>query len=707
MIEYDYILKQDMKSQIAEYPPAFRKKIEKNVAKLVGHNSSGKSTLLNFIAISAHGLDNRVEMTPPLRQRIEDIYESEDSDFEFEMLVDNTYSNTALKFTVSKQGHIGKNNKSKVIKIEESINRSDFKELPKESFLKKYRLIYDMPDRPMERIQELIKETERAEKKCQENVRNLKNTLRDLVGEINRSKDQGKIDETKRKLDSAKIELKEKEKQHIDAKILHDKLKRLYGAVNIKEKHSKYRAEFSEYNQKSKNKEEGKKRDKKAYAVYSANVRSIETSLEYSKNLQAMSMNKLNNLNLDSKKLTLWSNFKIDKNEFFQTKTIPVGFFMAAQDVEEEIDKHYHSEENKVQDGKKKILERIMDVLKPHLDDDLSILDKSMKDLYDALKGEIESIYESVKIYNLAMEAKSDVVSSRRHAKKAEELILKLGPKPESDDDDPECLIELKGSVDKLYNDLKSAINEASAEGITEDNYEIVLKELRRDLFLEKYIDSTAAHISENLRLSTATYQRLGEEINGSNGLVKKVTKLETIWEGLTDAKDHEMKEYSSELSILEKELDIISSDLSKKNDILNAVIDSKLKKIEPDQIQFLKLVWSNLGQRLGTVQHARKNYDVRNVNMIERHIEAMDGTLIKFSHMGTGESQMAYLMGLLNTTDDKVLIALFDEVDHMDPTVIRSVQDKLWDLHTQGKLIIGLMAAPGISTEVEYYERS
>ena len=90
---------------------------------------------------------------------------------------------------------------------------------------------------------------------------------------------------------------------------------------------------------------------------------------------------------------------------------------------------------------------------------------------------------------------------------------------------------------------------------------------------------------------------------------------------------------------------------------------------------------------------------------MNRRVVIAQSGSEIPFKDMGTGESQLAYLSGLLNIDDGRTLIALFDEVDHMDPDIISKIKDRMKTLCDEGKLLIGIMAAPAIGTEVEICE--
>jgi len=703
MIEYDYTLHRDLKSQSYEYKPSFAKKIG-NVSKLKGRNSSGKTTLLNFIAISAYGLDHRVDMIPELQQKIKYLYESEDSDFEFEMVVDNVHSKTKLKFKTLKQGHIS-GNKHKSIQIEESIDNLPFESLNKEQFLKKYRLIYDMPYRPMKRIQELVRETEHAEKNCRDDVDRLRTTLRTMKREIDRSKDQKSIEELEKKLQGSKEELASAERQLDIKKIFKNKLECLYNAVNVCEKHKKYVAALKNQMKNEKNKTEKDSKDRRACNEYDAKLREAREHLEKAKSNMVSSIEPLKKLDLDSKILFMWCDFSVDIDSWLNTKKVPVdSISKSAQSIEHEIFDKYHSSELKAQNEKKDILIKIMGILQPHLDNGMLILDKDMKSFFKELGDEVKSINKNTEIYKHAVDAETAVKNTRNYVTYADKLISELGPKPNYNDDNSEFLKELATNVDKLYQEFSSAIDNALPFGITEVNYVDIIEEICEDPSLEKYIDSTAAHLYDVLLPISKEIDTLDKKISGENGLIKIIGNYDGRLEILKNAKDHEMKEYNSELAILEKELQIISEDLANKHKILELVANDKLGE-EKGQTQFLELVWLNIGRRLGTVQHVGKNYDVLAVNMKKGFIETKEGIRINFEGMGTGESQRAYLMGILNNTDKRTLIALFDEVEHMDPFVIKSIQDKLSELYTQGKLLIGLMAAPGESVEAINYE--
>ncbi len=59
---------------------------------------------------------------------------------------------------------------------------------------------------------------------------------------------------------------------------------------------------------------------------------------------------------------------------------------------------------------------------------------------------------------------------------------------------------------------------------------------------------------------------------------------------------------------------------------------------------------------------------------------------------MGTGQGQSAYLLGLLNTNDNRKIIALFDEVAMMDFFSLEPIYKKFKDLYDADRLLVGIV---------------
>ena len=69
---------------------------------------------------------------------------------------------------------------------------------------------------------------------------------------------------------------------------------------------------------------------------------------------------------------------------------------------------------------------------------------------------------------------------------------------------------------------------------------------------------------------------------------------------------------------------------------------------------------------------------------------------------MGTGQSQSAYLTGLLNTKDDRrKIIALFDEVAMMDSVSLESIYKKFRELYESDRLIAGIVVQKSDSVRI------
>ena len=99
------------------------------------------------------------------------------------------------------------------------------------------------------------------------------------------------------------------------------------------------------------------------------------------------------------------------------------------------------------------------------------------------------------------------------------------------------------------------------------------------------------------------------------------------------------------------------------------------------------------LGSRIENFRHIDKNYNATKVDLVSGIIFTSEGTPIYLSDMGTGQSQSAYLLGLLNVKDDKrKIIALFDEIAMMDKISLEPIIFKMKQLYDDEKLLFGII---------------
>ena len=138
MIEYDYTMEKSDGCETKDFFPSFDTTLP-NVAILRGHNSSGKSTLMDLIALSLYGIDSP-EVISKLKEKLDYLKTANNSDFNFRLKANN--GDRILSACIQKSGYI-EGNGSWECSIEESIDGITFNELTKEKFRKKYRVIYD------------------------------------------------------------------------------------------------------------------------------------------------------------------------------------------------------------------------------------------------------------------------------------------------------------------------------------------------------------------------------------------------------------------------------------------------------------------------------------------------------------------------------------------------------------------------------------
>ena len=127
----------------------------------------------------------------------------------------------------------------------------------------------------------------------------------------------------------------------------------------------------------------------------------------------------------------------------------------------------------------------------------------------------------------------------------------------------------------------------------------------------------------------------------------------------------------------------------------INDIIDKKpisKNNTNPIQLKYLEEVSKYLGKRVGTIRHINDMYDVKEINLLDGIVKTTQGKIIRLSDFGTGQSQSAYLLGKLNTEDERPLIALFDEVAMMDDYSLELVFQKLRELYHGNRLVAAIV---------------
>ncbi len=197
MIKYDYRIERHEGDEIRNYVPDQIPKELSDVVYIEGPNSSGKSTLLNLIAIGFYG--DRLsanEINPELKEKIDNLLSSDYQKLQFEIEINNDALSTTIK---ASKDNLNKP-EIKLVKIEQGVEKS----IPFNQFKKEYKLIYDIPNNPLDRLKELLREVETSFLEMGNKITRLNNTLFETIKNVSEGKNPKRISELNEKLEKAK-----------------------------------------------------------------------------------------------------------------------------------------------------------------------------------------------------------------------------------------------------------------------------------------------------------------------------------------------------------------------------------------------------------------------------------------------------------------------------------------------------------------------
>ena len=121
----------------------------------------------------------------------------------------------------------------------------------------------------------------------------------------------------------------------------------------------------------------------------------------------------------------------------------------------------------------------------------------------------------------------------------------------------------------------------------------------------------------------------------------------------------------------------------------------------DPEKKLYFDEVSVYLASIMKNIKHIDKTYAVKKIDMLGREVFASDGTVIKFDYFGTGQSQSAYLRGLLSRADKRKLVVLFDEISNMDTDSLEPIREKISELYSKGSLVMAMLVQKGDQTRV------
>jgi len=707
MIEFDYHIQRDEGDEVKNYYPDKIPKELPNLVYIEGPNSSGKSTLLHLIGLSFFGVEKtNKSINPALRRKMLDLIDSKHQKVKFNIKITSRNGNVIL---FSNKPDFN----SDIERIE--ILGNEKYPLLWESFKEKYNLIYDIPDNPTERLIQLINTINTNQNNIGHRVEVFETYLKNIINNIQDSYNPDAIDQLKKNLTLSKNDLIQIEKELNLSEKEYVLLKKYTYCNNYN--HYLLELEKNENILRGLKVKQGKNvsKKKKVNKKWESLRNDLTESLIELQKLKYELTNILEKIIPNDNKhiLEMWSKLNLsdakDNLEFSNLFTKGITTFkLILYDIEKEKDNN----ENLL---KAKLIQDLIQFLKQYESIDVTIpgIDSSIKNFILKLESE-RSKYENLIIESENISNAKDLLD--RIATKKDYIEKKYFPelikiqkefkdKMEIFTIDDDCTKEietLSRNIKNIEKYVEHYENECIKLNIDTNNFEEILLDLNSINELQPYHNYTENQLLEKISNLQNNIEDLKEKRDEKKFHINQyLNDIET----LENKKPHKYQEHLEDLNRILNTCQILRQKLlTKYPKLINKILErnySSMKNVPDEEKNYYEKVSRYLGRKIGEIRHINSEYKVDKVDLISNIIYTKSGKQIRLTEMGTGQSQSAYLLGKLNSSDDRKIIALFDEVAMMDKESLKPIFKKLKELYESDKLLIGIVVQIGDSIKV------
>jgi len=705
MIKIDYLIERDEGDEIISYKPDLIPTEIPNVAYIQGPNSSGKSTLLNLIALAFYGdkLEND-EIDQNLRDRIDNLINSDHQKINFNIEIENDLM--GVKLTSKKE-----NLNNKDIKVRKQDENGEYL-ISADRFQKEYKLIYDIPNNPLERLPNLLNNIKNDQRNVKYKLSLLRNLLRDIIKEIQDAKDPEIIEKLKEDIEEKQKLLGKREKE-ISKLAKSNRLVKKYYFSRFLNSYINKRKEYRN-RKKSIEKEERKfeREQSRAFKASRKQFEQLETNISQAESLFDDIKEILPNLieKSDEDRYSLWVDSDI-RNEIIQPDLYD-SLREQSEYFEEYLDEKllYEKQQSAQELEMKKLIDSLIGILNSFKSDELKVpvVDLPVNEFINSLKEDLEEYNTvTVKIRNIGncKDLLGKLIQSMNDAIKHRKTIESIKDDISGEDFDKLAVESELSELDSKIENISNKIEDMEKRALKNDFDPTSLPSEYEDLREKPELDSYELYNQEQLA------DLITEKTSKEKKYIKDSQRLETLIEDkkeevkrLENKEPHKFHEHFTSLKSLLKHTQSMEKKFLQFDQYVEKILNKKIDNtnLTKDEQLYLDSVGSYLAGKVDTIRHIDKIHKIRNIDVVLEKISTVEGKEIRFSDLGTGQGQAAYLDTLLSMSEDKKIIALFDEVAMMDEKSLGPIKSKLKDLYKNKKLLMAIIVQKGETVEVE-----
>jgi exonuclease SbcC len=697
MIEYDYLMERDEGDEKREFKPGKIPKKLDNITYIEGPNSSGKSTLLNIVALGFYGLRNTT-LNPELTYKIAKLSSSHQK-IRFHIKIKSKNESFQL---ISEKSNL---NKPEIV-VKEIVNKKEAI-LSKELFERKYNLIYDIPDNPTQRLQQLVLDIKDLQIQYSHRIGSLKAYVKEIITAIKNARDPERVTDLQNQLKECLTEKESAESTLEEFKKQRDALEdytyhRLY--MDYKDKIRQIKDRIFELERKSHITEKKNRIENKEYSVLIEDVKGRIKEMEVKFNEVTVLLNAALDTN-NKHLLKIWE--KIDLSKALQEFNFEEEFESLIIQFKNILSEQITAMEGEDSTKEAGLYNDLLEVLENYKNTKINIpgLEKNITEFMNDLKKAAAKYESKTNLKKNCEQADADLAILRRSME-----YLNRGIFPE--------LKKLK--LTKSYN-FSDYIEDTAEKEIEDLKKQLGILQGKYEEYDSKYSSRgkpDESKIKSHLGIKIKEYERYTEDqlrekikmynksINEENIKFKEREHTETIvtseLERLKNKKPHKYQNNLETLNHLFNKLNTMEAKFLDYRKFIEAIKDRNLpEKISQEQKTYTESIFEFLAQRVGKLRHIEREYTPIKIDIVNGIIYTQEKKNIHLSDMGTGQSQSAYLKGLLNTSDKRKMIVMFDEIAMMDSHSLEPIYKKLRELYEEGKLIMAIVVQRGEDVNV------
>lgn len=689
MIEYNYEIIRNEHDENTVFTPDKIPTTLNNLVRIEGPNSVGKSTLLHILAIGLYGLKNE-SIPQSLKRKMLNLYDSDHQKLQFNINISN--GDKSLQVISQKLNHDVP--EIEVYELENGVKKS----LSYETFTRKYRLIYDIPENPTDRLNNLTAEIRNSQLVYGNKVSFFKGYLHETITAIRNSQDPTKLRDYKIQLEKAQDNKKILEQEIMLSEEELDMLKKAtyYKYYNhYHDLQESLQADLERLQKQIKKIVRTEKKQNDTYntfkKIFSEKTFEMESDFNRVTGLlvKILPESEKNHLNI-------WQRIDVkqvlEHFEFNESLKNEITHFKFEMNVM--LEKYDQESLQKI-----RFYEDLINILEHYkLNVSTKNIDISSSDLINELKLELNSNKHLI-IFKENIE--KTLVLLNNLEKNQEYLQTQVIPKflslnTQIHDDSDDIYEDLERKIDHLITNLNQALEKCKyyeSELYKFEDFDPVSVCNLGVGVLSEYSN----HDEDQL---IADIKNLGDLIVTKKAQFNKAESrcqnLKFEIERLEKKEPHKYQNNLDELNELYTQVSALESKIKTKYEsFIKEVLDGKVKNkssLTIEQSTYYDAVFKYLGKRLGSIKHIDGFYEVEKVDLIDKVVLTVSGKKIKFLDMGTGQSQSAYILSLLKNSDDRIIIALFDEIAMMDSSSLEPIISEIRYLKDKGKLLSALL---------------